>query len=60
MYYLYSIRYQGWVSTSANYTSDLTEAAKFDEAEALNRASKTKTEHSLGVIPVSVALMEKL
>lgn len=60
MYYLYSVRYQGWQSTSANYTSDLTQASTFDEAEALRRARATKTEHSLGLIPVAVTLMEKL
>lgn len=60
MYYLYSTKYQGWVSTSANYTSDLSQAATFSEADALRRAKATKTEYALGVIPVPVALVEKL
>lgn len=60
MYYLYSVKYGGWMSRSANYTSDLTEAEKFNEPDALRRAKLSKTEYSLGVIPVSVELMEKL
>lgn len=60
MYYLYSVKMGGWVSNVATYTSDLTDAGTFSEAEAMRRAKISKTPYSLGVIPVSVALMEQL
>jgi len=60
MYYLYSVKMQGWVSVQSTYTSDLTEAATFPEAQALSRAKLGKTKYSLAVIPVPVSLVESL
>ena len=60
MHYLYSTKYNGWVSRSANYTSDLTDAATFDYSEATRRARVAKSGSSFGLIPVSVEVMESL
>jgi len=60
MYYLYSIKMQGWVSVQSTYTSDITEAATFPESQALARCALGKTKYSLATIPVLVSLVESL
>ena len=60
MYYLYSVKYGGWVSTAANYVSDITEAQEFSHDEAMTRAKAGKTEFGMATIPVAVSLVEEL
>lgn len=54
LYYLLSIRNQGWLTNAGTYSSDVEQAATFGRAEAIATAKRHTDFRGLGLVPVSV------
>ena len=53
MYVIWSISKSGWVSTSANYTSDLAEAKRYStRADVISQCAKHSYNKSIDWMPV--------
>ncbi len=61
MFYLYNVKMAGWVSNGVSpYTSDITDAQKFNEEDMIQRVRLNKSPTGLGVIPVDADWLETL
>lgn len=60
MYYLYSVKMNGWITTSGTYVSELDMAATFSYAEAYRRVKSHYDGHSrqFMVVPVSTDILD--
>jgi hypothetical protein len=54
-HYLYSIKMQGWATTTGTYSSDIKDAQLLERSEAIDKARKHCDQGRLTLVPVSAA-----
>lgn len=60
MYYVYSIKMQGWWGVGSNYTSDLKQAKQLTRDDALAMCKLHKSTDGFSLIPVAILDVEAI